>query len=662
MPDWRDLILDEFTPQVASLTVVSDPDDLLIEEKISQEIQNRGFDLVNFEDPVKFRYYFESKYRSHWDTGESNLISVVLRTEITDLGELPFDLKECSRHLAFNLGEIFPSLSYPIVAELDISLLDALYKAQSTYKPGSLGDNDTKDFILRHVFEIAPEIIKQESDLLRFLIRYHTRPDILPQSIVERLITVLRNDQSFDEWPLEVIIPDKEAFFTFLQERWPVFLDSLSETGGLESSINGNYEIKGIELLPFDHYEIKPLVDELFLEGKLKPVKHENSNLLKDKWASFGLVLDPGHDIYQRATGLCDSLSKQIPSVDDRHDKWLDFSRKLAELVALSCEIQNDPADLLQRIATLQKQVNLTFNDWLIKSYSALSNLPPKPPVMLHHVAGALSMAAESYSRIALIVLDGLAYNQWIPIKSVLSEQDDQLKFQESAVFAWIPTITPVSRQAIFAGKPPYFYQKSISTTSKEESHWKRFWQDQGYRQSEICYSLKHGDNYDDDLKELVTNPNQKIIGLVVTKIDKIVHGNELGLSSLHTLAKQWTCKGFLINLLNDLLNEGFEVWITSDHGNTEATGIGNPREGSIADSKGQRVRIYPDENLRSEIRERFPDSIEWKSIGLPEGFYPLIAPLRKAFITDGDPIITHGGTSIEEVIVPLIKVERTKQ
>jgi len=39
--------------------------------------------------------------------------------------------------------------------------LDALYEAQMKYKPGPLGEKETKEFILRYVFEIAPELIKK---------------------------------------------------------------------------------------------------------------------------------------------------------------------------------------------------------------------------------------------------------------------------------------------------------------------------------------------------------------------------------------------------------------------------------------------------------------------------------------------------------------------
>lgn len=62
---------------------------------------------------------------------------------------------------------------------------------------------------------------------------------------------------------------------------------------------------------------------------------------------------------------------------------------------------------------------------------------------------------------------------------------------------------------------------------------------------------------------------------------------------------------------------------------------------------------------LRAGVKTRFPDAIEWPPLGLPEDYLPLIAPDRAAFIREGERIVAHGGISIEEVIVPLIRIER---
>ena len=76
--------------------------------------------------------------------------------------------------------------------------------------------------------------------------------------------------------------------------------------------------------------------------------------------------------------------------------------------------------------------------------------------------------------------MDGLSLDQWIVLHEVLAEQRPRLRFREGSLFAWIPTLTTVSRQACFAGRPPLYFPSSIQTTGREPAAWQRFWADAG--------------------------------------------------------------------------------------------------------------------------------------------------------------------------------------
>jgi hypothetical protein len=106
-------------------------------------------------------------------------------------------------------------------------------------------------------------------------------------------------------------------------------------------------------------------------------------------------------------------------------------------------------------------------------------------------------------------------------------------------------------------------------------------------------------------------------------------------------------------------LIRGFSIYLASDHGNIEAKGCGQPAEGAVADLRGERMRVYPDTLLRAGVKKRFPEDIEWPPLGLPEDYLPLLAPHRLAFVREGKRLVGHGGISIEELVVPLIQVER---
>ena len=127
----------------------------------------------------------------------------------------------------------------------------------------------------------------------------------------------------------------------------------------------------------------------------------------------------------------------------------------------------------------------------------------------------------------------------------------------------------------------------------------------------------------------------------------------------MHNQVGQWSSGTYLCTLLNLLLDRGFGVYLTSDHGNIEAEGCGRPAEGAVADLRGERVRVYPDAALRSRMKERFPAALEWAAVGLPEDYLALLAPARQAFIQEGQRTVSHGGVSLEELIVPLVQIER---
>ncbi|MCP4231826.1 MAG: PglZ domain-containing protein, partial [bacterium] len=159
--------------------------------------------------------------------------------------------------------------------------------------------------------------------------------------------------------------------------------------------------------------------------------------------------------------------------------------------------------------------------------------------------------------------------------------------------------------------------------------------------------------------EELLANPKIRTAGLIVDKIDKIMHGMELGAAGMHNQILQWAKQGFLATLINRLLDHRFSIYLTSDHGNIEAGGCGRPTEGAAVDRRGERVRIYHDQLLRKKTNLQFPDALPWPPTGLPENYYPLLAPNRSAFVNQNQRTVCHGGISIEEVIVPLVKIGR---
>lgn len=665
MSNWREEILKEFTPNVARLTLVADPDGLLMEEGIFAGIRVRGFELIPFEDHIAFRYAYETQFRSQWDKGEQTELVVVLHSAASDLATLPYDLLQAGRQLSFSLGEIFPNLSYPVVTTLDQGDLDALDNAQRQHAHSVLGDNATIEFILRHVFDIALELIKKPSDLLRALLRRHYMEQRIPSLLEERLVQLLHQLEGFSDWPLNSIIPDRQAFFAFLQERWPIFLDQLVSqqvTGIRERDASYSLAFSGPKELPFDHDDVRVYIDNLFLEGLLDVVPCEQTEVVSETWAVVGIQIDEQADRKRRVKGLLDTIASTIPDENARHGTWLHLARKWAELVALVQEPDAMlPESVHHSIATRQAQIDAAFESWLANRYAGLSNLPPVPPVMLHHIPRFLSRHIHDAQehKVAFILMDGLSLDQWIVVRKELASQRLEYSFVENAVFAWIPTITSISRQTAFAGKPPIYFPNSVNTTNKEPALWTQFWIDEGLNPQEVGYAKGLGDGALDDVEEIIAQPRIRVVGLVVDKVDRIMHGMQLGTAGMHNQVQQWAAQPFMANLIDLLLDNEFRVLLSSDHGNIEATGCGQPSEGAVADLRGGRVRVYPNSTLRDRVKTRFSTAIEWPLHGLPENYLPLLAPGRTAFVRKNERLVGHGGATLEELIVPLVQIDR---
>lgn len=644
MSSWRDAILNDFVPHVSKLTLVADPDSLLTEERLAIELRNRGFDLIEFNDPVEFRYAYESKYRSIWDQGEHTDLVAILRLQNSEVGELPYDLLNAGRKLAFDLGSLFPNMSYPVIENLDGSFLDALFDAQKQYTPERMGDNATKDFILRHVFGIAAELISNELDLFRTLLRLHYNKIQIPQSLVDYLVQVLKVHSNFHAWPLDEIVPDDEAFFAFLQERQPVFLGRLDATNQVRKDSN-EYGLKylGPDVLPFDHHDIRVYIDNLFVEGKLTPVQKTDVAIDVYSWIRSGIV-DAGKDNEEgRIFRLFELVESVLPTVDNRYSDWIAFALEWAELCALvhgGCAPEENT-----RFHQIGDALNDTFAEWLITHYAGLINLPPTNPAMLHHVPRRLAREMEDTTdgRVVLIVVDGLALDQRATIRHILQEQDRSLVVRESATFAWISTLTSVSRQAIFAGKPPIYFPSSINTTNSEGNLWKQFWEGVGLLRLDIAYQRGLGDGDVASVLDSTLHPGRtKAVGLVADKVDKIMHGMQLGAAGMHNQIKQWCHNGFLGLLTSYLLDHGYRVWLTSDHGNIECRGKGRPSEGVIAGTRGERVRIYPTPELRTSVASKFSFAHESLPVGLPPDYFPLVAGGSDAFVDSDETIVGH--------------------
>jgi hypothetical protein len=614
---WRVPILAQFSPEIAAvarLTIVADPDELLTEPGAIEGIRNQGFEITPFDDHVTFRYAYERRFRQIWDTGATTNLVVVLRASQSDLNGLPFDLLEQAKRdrrlLSFSLGDLFPSLAPHVLGELDRADLDAVHAAQELYQQGDLGENASRDFLLRNVFRIDPTQIHTEVDLLRVLLRHHYAAKVLPASLADRLVRLLQVSPRFQDWPLEAIVARRVTFFEFLQERWPIFLQRrfpAGPDGFREDSEAYNLRQPGPADLPFDHEDLRVYMDSLFTDGLMAPTSGISRSAVKGTWMAAGIAGTPIEDQTERLRKLLQLHKAQEPDSSSDHHEWINAASRWAEIVAVRWAISGvlEAIDI-GRFEAAHDRIQERFRSWLASHYASLHSLSFLPrPVMLHQVPKYLAHRATASGgdgKLAVLVIDGLAMDQWALLRQQMRNGRSWVA-DESGLFAWIPTLTSVSRQSIFAGDRPFFFAASIDTTRKEEQYWRRFWEDHGWRQDAIAYVCQGIQESDQSfvvrVQERIERPRCSVLGIVMGTIDQMLHGVVTGTDGLHASVRHWGQRGALRNLIEILLAGGFEIVLTADHGNVEGIGMGKPNVGLTAEERGERVHVFRDSNLR---------------------------------------------------------------
>ena len=657
MSAWTDRILQEFPADLSRFWIACDPDDLLLDERILHGLRERGFEVLPFEDPVAFRTEYEERYRAAWDRGEEGTSkALVLQLRGTDLKTLPWDYIRMGRKVSLSLADLFPRLSYGVIRQMDTEHHEALFLTHNKHAPQPLGEGATKDFILTHIFRISPYLLNRPEDFWREVLRLHYRGAGLPDLLARHVAGILK-DTPLGDLPIAELLASRSYMVRIVQDAWGRFLSQYGVDN--EHTSTDRAQVLPCVSVPFEHPDVRVIVDTMFLEGALQPVEAHNSPSDLPDWVKVGLVEDP-HALGNLVSEGVSRIATDLPDVNATYRDWVEMARRLGEVISRFNSLSKEVAEpIQQQLRKLQRDADERLKDWLVQHYADLPSLPAaKGPVMVHHVPRHLALRRNAgEDRVALLVFDGLALDQWFQIREHLTSRLPGFSAEEGGCFAWLPTLTSVSRQALFSGLKPREFPNSIETTSQEPALWARFWEENGLRKPEIFFQkgLKRAEQLA-ELNDAVSRPATKVAGIVVDMIDEIVHGAMLGKRGVAGQIDAWCETGFVEKLFLLLAEQGYQIYLAADHGNVDAEGIGRLSQGVVSELRGERVRTYRSEPLAASVPSEI-DTFRFDSSGLPPDFLPVYAGTRGAFVPKGDQIVAHGGISVEELIVPFIKI-----
>lgn len=642
MTEWHDQVLATVLCQDSPLFVAFDPDLLLLDEQIFQTLRANHFDLLTYTDPIAFRHAYEPNYREPRDNGRETP-RLIVRFPHTRRESVPYDLLQQSECIQISLSELFPGLDYKTVQTLGPQYYDALFEAAHKIRGKRFGRKHTAAFILDQVFSIRPNDIRTSTDLIALFCRVHYHHQTIPPILIDHCLEIW-TDRHFAGLPEIRDLFDHDTFMAYLQDEWARY-------------IGGNGQASTV---PFDHDQIRLYIDTFFLEGALKPLRVPPS-VLVPQWAHCGIVHDQETEQLYRLNFLLDRILKNLPSPDTRLNDWKQYARLWAEAVVLFSALSPSmtPDQVKTRYHTLHQTLETTFKDWLIKTFPTLPDRPYLPaPVMVHQIPHYL--AHHAGERTALIVMDGMALDQWLIVKEMLG---DDFTYTEDLVCAWVPTLTSISRRSLFAGEKPSFVSGVNKKPLSEENLWRTFWHNQSRPERDIGYSRGNTLVSDAEADELVHDATPRIAGFVINTIDNLMHRSMMGMPQMHLDVRHWVETGTLRRFITRLLDRGYQVYITADHGNICTPGMGVPKQGDLVDETSARARIYDHASFAEEAHQAFPeDSCVWPSNYLGTGHAVLLADGLKAFFKPDEEILSHGSISMEEVFVPFVQIRSAQQ
>lgn len=316
---------------------------------------------------------------------------------------------------------------------------------------------------------------------------------------------------------------------------------------------------------------------------------------------------------------------------------WMPIINLLSKLMLL-----RDKGFVVDDFQNTYDSVDMAFRAWLAQRYASLAtSADVNQPVMLHHIPDFVRRESK---KPAVIVVDGMSFVDWQLIQEYLI--DTSWKLTTTVAFSFLPSVTSIARQSLFSGATPVQNAKPFSLAD-EEKQWRSYWTAYGLRDNEVFF----GKTETPDIPYQI-----KAAGIVVNFIDDLMHRQLQGTHGMAVDIVAWLKSGSLRRLIDNLLKKGFDVFITADHGHTEAIGKGRfSKPGLLTEDASRRAIIYKDFAGAEELNKF--NVTEYTGTYMPKTFRYFLFANGECIGDNGNKYITHGGDSIEELLVPFVRI-----
>ena len=462
--------------------------------------------------------------------------------------------------------------------------------------------------------------------------------------------------------------------------------ESMPGISGLETLAKIKEIKQHIPVVLITKNETERLMDEAIgsqiSDYLLKPV-NPNQVLL-----SLKKIIDNKRLVAEKTTSSYQQQFRELfTALNDNPDfnQWMDIYKKL---VYWELEMEkSDSPEMREIFASQKEEANAEFFKFISKNYAKWMN--PKSaeaPIMSHNLLQFKVLPhVEKGIPTFFILIDNLRYDQWKTIQPIFAESFRIL--EEETFYSILPTATQYSRNAIFSGLLPIDIEKQFREQWKndEDEGGKNLFEEDFFRaqlkrlkkddvRTSYTKVLNHtdGQNLISNIHNLLNNDLNIIVYNFVDMLShartemevlKELAGDEI---SYRSVTKSWFEHSALHQALKKIADKKIKLIVATDHGTVR---VKTPCKVIGDKQTTTNLRYKHGRNLNYEPKEvlAFKDP---KEAGLP------VPTVNSSFIfakTDEylcypnnfnhyanyyKNTFQHGGISLEEMIVPIIKME----
>lgn len=366
------------------------------------------------------------------------------------------------------------------------------------------------------------------------------------------------------------------------------------------------------------------------------------------------------------------------------HNEWMDIYKKL---VYWELQMQKSDSPEMQEVLQSQKsEANTEFFKFISKNYAKWMNpRSTDAPVMSHSLFQFKVLPhVEKGVPTFFVLIDNLRFDQWKTIQPIFAESFRIL--EEDSFYSILPTATQYCRNAIFAGLTPAEIEKQFPVQWKndDEEGGKNLFEEEFFRMQlkrlkkehlRFSYTKVLNFNAGQDLVNNMHNlMNNDLNVIVYNFVDMLSHartemevlkelaGDE---TSYRSITASWFEHSPLHQALKKIADKKVNVILATDHGSvrvkTPCKVVGDKQTTTNLRYKhGRNLNYDPKDVLafRDPREAGLPvPTVNSSYIFAKEDGYLCYPNNYNHYVNYYRNTFQHGGVSLEEMIVPIIKM-----